>query len=57
MNTSLELANFLYQTVVLIFCKPNNRAKNQSHILVLTSGFRQNNMLFAQIKTISYCTA
>ena len=56
MNTSLELANFLYQTVVLIFCKPSNRAKNQSHNFVLKSCFRQNNMLFTQIKAISYCT-
>ena len=55
MNTSLEPANFLHQTVVLIFCKPSNRAKNQSHILVLKSCFRQNNMLFTQIKTISSC--
>ena len=56
MNTSLEPANFLYQTVVRIFCKPSNRAKNQSHILVLKSCFRQNNMLFTKIKTISSCT-
>ena len=56
MNTSLELANFLYQTVVLIFCKHSNRAKNQSHNFVLKSCFRQNNMLFTQIKTVSYCT-
>ena len=56
MNTSLEPANFLHQTVVRIFYKPSNRAKNQSHILVLKSCFRQNNMLFTQIKTISSCT-
>ena len=56
MNTSLELANFLHQTVVRIFCKPSNRAKNQSHNFVLKSCFRQNNMLFTQIKTVSYCT-
>ena len=56
MNTSLEPANFLQQTVVRIFCKPSNRAKNQSHNFVLKSCFRQNNMLFTQIKTISYCT-
>ena len=56
MNTSLEPANFLHQTVVLIFCKPSNRAKNQSQILVLKSCFRQNNMLFTQIKTVSYYT-
>ena len=56
MNTSLEPANLLYQTIVLIFCKPSDIAKNQSHILVLKSCFRQNNMLFTQIKTISYCT-
>ena len=55
MNTSLEPANFLYQTVVLIFCKHSNIAKNQSHNFVLKSCFRQNNMLFTQIKTISYC--
>ena len=55
MNTSLEPANFLYQTVVLIFCKPSDRAKNQSHNFVLKSCFRQNNMLFTKIKTISSC--
>ena len=53
MNTSLEPANFLHQTVVCIFCKPSNRAKNQSQILVLKSCFRQNNMLFTQTKAIS----